>query len=124
MTQARTAGTSPRDLSQLEAEAAKVLDPEALAYILAGAGDTDTTRANAAAFRRWKIKRRRDREPVKVDLSTTILGTRMPAPVLFAPIGVQTLAHPEGDLATARAANELGLTYLHSTQGAYKMEDV
>ena len=48
----------------------------------------------------------------------------MPAPVLFAPVGVQTLAHPDGDLASARAADELGLTYIHSTQGAYKMEDV
>ena len=48
----------------------------------------------------------------------------MPAPVLFAPVGVQTLAHPDGDLASARAAAELGLTYVHSTQGAYKMEDV
>jgi L-lactate dehydrogenase (cytochrome) len=37
---------------------------------------------------------------------------------------VQTLAHPEGDLATARAAAELGLTYVHSTQGAYAMEEV
>jgi lactate 2-monooxygenase len=44
--------------------------------------------------------------------------------VLFAPIGVQKLAHPEGDLATARAAAELGLTYVHSTQGAYSMEEV
>ena len=114
----------PKDLSKLESKAAKVLEPESLAYILAGAGDTDTTRANAAAFRRWKIKRASTRAPAKVDLSTTILGTRMPAPVLFAPIGVQTLAHPDGDLATARAARELGLTYLHSTQGAYKMEDV
>ena len=48
----------------------------------------------------------------------------MPAPVLFAPVGVQTLAHPDGDLASARAAAELGLTYVHSTQGAYKMEEV
>ncbi len=124
VTPAKGASTIPRDLSKLEARAAKVLDPESLAYILAGAGDTDTTRANAAAFRRWKIKRRRGRKPAKVDLSTTILGTRMPAPVLFAPVGVQTLAHPKGDLATARAAAKLGLTYIHSTQGAYKMEDV
>jgi L-lactate dehydrogenase (cytochrome) len=123
---AHGAGASiiPDDLSDLEAKAAEVLDPEALAYILAGAGNTDTTRANAAAFRRWRIKRRSGRRPERVDLSTTILGTRMPAPVLFAPIGVQTLAHPEGDLATARAAAELGLTYMHSTQGAYDMEDV
>ena len=124
MTQATAAATIPDDLSKLEGQAAKVLSPEALAYILAGAGDADSTRANAAAFRRWRIKRRRGRRPAKADLSTTILGTRMPAPVLFAPVGVQTLAHPDGDLASARAANELGLTYVHSTQGAYKMEDV
>src|SRR5687768_6246798 len=124
MTRAAAAATVPRDLSRLEAEAARVLSPEALAYILAGAGDTDTTRANAAAFRRWRIKRRRRRRPARVDLSTSILGTRMPAPVLFAPIGVQTLAHPDGELATAPAAAELGLTYMHSTQAAHKMEDV
>ena len=124
MTRAAAAATVPRDLSRLEAEAAKVLSPEALAYILAGAGDTDTTRANAAAFRRWRIKRRRRRQPAKVDLSASILGTRMPAPVLFAPIGVQTLAHPDGELATAPAAAELGLTYVHSTQASHKMEDV
>jgi L-lactate dehydrogenase (cytochrome) len=114
----------PDDLSDLEGRAAEVLDPEALAYILAGAGDRDTTRANAAAFRRWRIKSRRGHRPAKVDLSTTILGTRMPAPVLFAPVGVQTLAHPRGELLTARAAAALGLTYVHSTQASYKMEDV
>src|SRR5918996_692469 len=130
MSQAGDAATIPRDLSKLEEEAAKVLSPEALAYILAGAGDRDTTRANAAAFRRWRIKRRKARKrrkrrrPAKVDLSTTILGTRMPAPVLFGPVGVQTLAHPDAELATARAAAELGLTYVHSTQASYPMEEV
>src|SRR5688572_8221551 len=124
MTRAMAAGTIPDDLSQLEAQAAKVLDPEALAYILAGAGDQDTMRANARAFERWKIKRPKGRKPAQVDLSTTVLGTRMPAPVLFAPIGVQKLAHPDGDLASARAAAELELTYIHSTQGAYSIEDV
>lgn len=114
----------PGDLSQLDARAAENLSPEALGYIRAGAGDRDTTRANAAAFRRWRIKRRAGRKPANVDLSTKILGTRMPAPVLFAPVGVQTLAHPDGDLASARAAAQLGLTYMHSTQGAYNMEDV
>ncbi|CAB4948561.1 unannotated protein [freshwater metagenome] len=119
-----TTATIPKDLSKLEAQAARRLRPEALAYILAGAGDASTTRANAAAFGRWRTKRRRTRKPRRVDLTTTVLGTRMPAPVLFAPVGVQTLAHPEGDLATARAATDLGLTYVHSTQGAFSMEDV
>ena len=47
MTQATAAATIPDDLSKLEAQAAKVLSPEALAYILAGAGDADSTRAPA-----------------------------------------------------------------------------
>ena len=51
MPQASAAARVPDDLSRLEEEAAKVLSPEALAYILAGAGSADTTRANAAAFR-------------------------------------------------------------------------
>ena len=116
-------GKIPKDLSKLEDRAAQVLEPEPLAYILAGAGDRDTTRENARAFRRWRIRPRRARRR-PADLSATVLGTRMPAPVLFAPIGVQKLAHPEGDLASARAAAELGLTYVHSTQGAYSMEEV
>ena len=50
------------------------------------------------------------------DLSCTVLGTPMPAPLLVAPMGVQTLAHPDGELATVRAAAALGVPYVHSTQ--------
>ncbi len=114
----------PKDLSQLEERAARVLHPDSLAYILAGAGDNATARANAKAFRQWRIKRRKARNHAARDLSTTVLGTRMPAPVLFAPIGVQKLAHADGELASARAAADLNLTYIHSTQGAYSMEEV
>ena len=112
------------DLSQLEAQASAVLDPEALGYIVASAGDSATARANVKAFDRWRIVRRKPLGQAKPDLSTTLLGTRMPAPVLFGPVGVQVLAHPEGELATARAAAELGLTYVHSTQGSHSMEEV
>ena len=69
----------PKDLSKLERQAAQVLAPEPLAYILAGAGDAQTTRANAQAFRQWHIKRRKTRNRPKRDLSTTVLGTRTPA---------------------------------------------
>ncbi len=101
-----------------------MLSPEALGYIVASAGDSATARANVKAFDRWRIVRRGPRGKPKPDLSTTVLGTRMPAPVLFGPVGVQVLAHPEGELATARAAAELGLTYIHSTQGSLSMEEV
>jgi lactate 2-monooxygenase len=116
------------DLSKLEAQAQNALAPEAWAYIVASAGDGATARANAEAFANWRIVRRgvvgKSGKRVRPDLSTSILGTRMPAPVLFAPVGVQTLAHPDGELATARAAADMNLTYVHSTQGAYSMEEV
>jgi isopentenyl diphosphate isomerase/L-lactate dehydrogenase-like FMN-dependent dehydrogenase len=58
------------------------------------------------------------------DLSCSVLGTEMPAPVMFAPVGVQTLGHPDGELASAAAAAALGLTYVHSTQAAHSFEQV
>jgi isopentenyl diphosphate isomerase/L-lactate dehydrogenase-like FMN-dependent dehydrogenase len=58
------------------------------------------------------------------DLSTELLGTPMPAPVLLAPIGVQTLLHPDGELASARAAAALGLPLITSTASATALEQI
>jgi L-lactate dehydrogenase (cytochrome) len=58
------------------------------------------------------------------DLSTTVLGTPMPAPVLLAPVGVQTIVHPDGELASARAATATGLVFVHSTAAAHSIEQV
>jgi len=120
-------GTTPgltTNLARLEDRAREVLSPEAMGYIVPSAGDGATTRANREAFDRWRIVPRMLRGAVERDLSCTVLGTEMAAPVLFAPIGVQTLAHPEGELATARAATELGLTYVHSTAASHDFEQV
>ena len=45
----------------------------------------------------------------------TVLGTELPAPVALAPIGVQTIVHPDGELAVARAAAAVGLPMAVST---------
>jgi isopentenyl diphosphate isomerase/L-lactate dehydrogenase-like FMN-dependent dehydrogenase len=58
------------------------------------------------------------------DLSLELLGTPMPAPILLAPIGVQTLLHDEGELATARAAAEIALPLITSTASATPLEQV
>ena len=114
----------PDDLSKLEARATAVLEADSLAYIRAGAGDRSTGRANTAAFRQWRIKPRKRGKRPSADLSTTVLGTRMPAPVLFAPVGVQKLARSRAELDSARAAAALDLTYIHSTQASYSIEEV
>ena len=112
------------NLVQLEAQAREVLPPESMGYIVPSAGDGATARANREAFDRWRLVPRMMRGATDRDLSCTVLGTSLPAPVLVAPIGVQTLAHPEGELATARAAAALGIPYIHSTAASHSFEQV
>jgi len=114
----------PTSWEELERRAAEALDPEPRGYVWGGAGTGDTMRANLEAFRRWRIVPRMLRDVSERDLSTSVLNTEMPAPVLLAPIGVQTIVHPEGELATARAAAEIGLPFVASTASANSMEDV
>jgi L-lactate dehydrogenase (cytochrome) len=117
--------TLPMAWSELEERARESLDERAIAYIFGGAGSEDTMRANLEAFRRWRIVPRVLRKDLSVrDLSVELLGTRMPAPVLLAPIGVQTLLHEDGELATARAAAAIGLPLITSTASATALEEI
>ena len=119
-----TAPALPTNLAQIEQHARQVLSPEAMGYIVPSAGDGATARANREAFSRWRIVPRMMRGERERDLSTTVLGTPMPAPVLLAPVGVQSLAHPDGELASARAAAALGLPFVHSTAASRSFEEV
>ena len=117
--------TLPIAWGELEERARESLDDRAIAYIFGGAGSEDTMRANLEAFRRWRIVPRVLRRDLSVrDLSVDLLGTRVPAPVLLAPIGVQTLLHEEGELASARAAAAVGLPLITSTASATPLEEV
>ncbi len=115
----------PMAWAELEERARESLDDRAIAYIFGGAGSEDTMRVNLEAFRRWRIVPRVLRQDLSArDLSIELLGTRMPAPVLLAPIGVQTLLHEEGELASARAAAAVGLTLITSTASATPLEEI
>ena len=113
----------PTGLLQLEERAAEVLTPEALGYITPSAGSGATARANRAAFDRWRIVPRMFRGSAERDLSASVLGDALPAPLALAPIGVQTLAHPDGELASARAAAAVGVPYIHSTAASHSIEE-
>jgi len=117
--------TLPMAWVELEERARESLDDRAVAYIFGGAGSEDTMRANLEAFRRWRIVPRVLRQDLSVrDLSIELLGTSMPAPVMLAPIGVQTLLHEDGELATARAAAAVGLPLVTSTASATPLEEI
>ena len=110
--------------ADLERAAESAMEPRAASYVYAGAGSGDTMRANLEAFRRWRIVPRMLRDVSEVTLSTTILGTPAAAPVLLAPIGVQTIVHPDGELASARAAAALGVPFVASSASAHTLEEI
>jgi len=60
----------------------------------------------------------------KIDASTTILGKPAPLPLIIAPTGFPRIAHPEGELATARAAARHGIPFSLSTMGTRSIEEV
>jgi lactate 2-monooxygenase len=112
----------PAGFERLEARAREAMSAEAWAYAAGGAGTESTVRENRAAFERWRIVPRVLRDVAQRDLSVEILGRRLPVPVLLAPIGVLELAHPEADLAVARAAAALGVPMIFSSQASIEME--
>src|SRR5439155_24759937 len=105
----------PTAWDELERTAAAALAPEPRGYVWGGAGTGDTMRANLDAFRRWRLVPRMRRDISSRSLATSVLGTELPAPVLLAPVGVQTIVHPDGDLASARGAAERGIPVVASS---------
>jgi lactate 2-monooxygenase len=114
----------PVAVAELEERAVAAMDPKAASYVGAGAGSEETMLANREAFRRRRIVPRMLRDVAERDLSTTVLGTAMPAPLLLAPIGVQTVVHEDGELATARAAAALGVPMIASTASHHPLEEI
>jgi lactate 2-monooxygenase len=109
---------------ELEEQAREKLTPGAYGYVAGGAGSEDTMRANLEAFRKWRIVPRMLRDIAVRDLSTTLFDTTTLAPVLLAPIGVQSIVHPDAEVAVARAASSLGVPIVLSTASSKSMEEV
>jgi isopentenyl diphosphate isomerase/L-lactate dehydrogenase-like FMN-dependent dehydrogenase len=116
--------TLPTDLTRLEALAREKLDDGPYGYVAGGAGTGATMRANRDAFDSWRIVPRMLRGTTRRTLSRTVLGTGLPAPVLLAPVGVLSIVHPDGELAVARAAAELGVPMVLSTASSHTIEEV
>ena len=121
------AGELPRlpvSTEGLQERAREVLSAEAYGYVAGGAGAERTMHANIEAFERRKIVPRMLRDVSARELSTTVLGTPMAAPVMLAPVGVQSIIHAEAELASARAAGALGVPFIFSTAASRSIEQV
>lgn len=114
----------PVDWHRLEEKARKQMSPEAFAYIAGGAGLESTIASNRAAFDHYKIVPRMLRNVSERDSSIELFGHKIPAPLLFSPVGVLEMVHPEADLAVGRAAAKERLPFIFSNQASKPMEEV
>ena len=114
----------PVAYEELKREAEATLDEEAYAYVAGGAGSEETKRENRRAIDHWQLVPRMLRDVAERDLSVELFGMALPVPFLLAPIGVQSILHEEGELATARAAADLDVPFVLSTASSETLEDV
>ncbi|EOD69265.1 alpha-hydroxy acid oxidase [Amycolatopsis vancoresmycina] len=113
-----------RTIAEFEAAARERLDPAHYDYFAGGAQDEITLRENETAFQRLRLLPRVLRGGDKRDLSLTLLGAPSSMPILVAPTAFHRLAHPDGELATARAAARAGTIMIVSMAATTAIEDI
>lgn len=116
--------TVPLAIEEVERCAQENMTPQAYDYVVGGAGSESTMRANLRAFERWQLVPRMLRDVSERNLGVGLFGERLAAPVLLAPVGVQAIIHPEGEMASARAAAEAEIPFVLSTAGSRSIEQI
>ncbi len=111
-------------IDDYEARARELLSREAYDYYAGGAGDEWTLRENRTAFERFALRPRVLVDVSTIDTSTSALGERISVPILVAPTALHRMAHPEGEVETARGARRFGTVMTLSTLASSTIEDV
>ncbi len=111
-------------LRDYERAARAVLPKMAYDYFRSGADAEHATKRNERAFEKYVIWYKVLVDVAERDVSTQVLGFDVSTPVLIAPTAYHQLAHPDGELATARAAAEIGTIYTVSTLATQTLEHV
>jgi lactate 2-monooxygenase len=113
----------PVSMDKLQAAAQGAMTPEGYAYVAGGAGREEAMRGNREAFERWRIVPRVLRDVSTRETAVDVLGTQLASPFVLCPIGVLEMAHPDADVAVARAAATEGIPFVFSNQASRPMEE-
>jgi 4-hydroxymandelate oxidase len=111
-------------LASLESTAEATLTREAWAYVQTGAAEEDALRANRVAFRRRTLRPRVLADITSIDTTTSLLGERVPAPFYVSPVARHGVFHPDGEVATARAAAADGVLGVYATLSTRSLEEI
>jgi 4-hydroxymandelate oxidase len=114
----------PLDTTALEAAARECLERGVYDYIAGGADAEGTVADNLAAWSRLRLRPHVLRDVAEVSTATTLVGSRVPTPLLVAPMAYHRMCHPDGEAASAAGAAAAGALYVLSTQATMSVEDV
>lgn len=120
----KAAMPEPADLFDYARLAPAHLTEMAWDYISGGAADELTLRWNREGYDRLRLRPRVLVDVSKLDPRVTLLGRELAFPILLAPAAYHKLAHPEGELATAKGAEAAGAILVVSTSATTRLEDV
>ncbi len=112
------------DVFDFEKLAKFKLPPAHYGYLATGVNDDLTIQANRDAIAKVKLKMRRLIDPTQVDMSTSLFGNKWSSPIVLSPVSSHKAFHPEGELATARAAKAKDHLQMLSTVTTTSVEEV
>jgi 4-hydroxymandelate oxidase len=112
------------NLSDVEEAARAVLPAASYDYIAGGAGDEVSLARPRAIFDRIRLRPRVLVDVSGCDTGTTLLGHRVPAPILVAPSGDHGIAHADAERATARGAAAAGTIMIASCGSTLALEEI
>lgn len=112
------------NISEFEIAAKEKLTQMAYDYYRSGANDEITLKENCDAYKKIFLKYRVLVDVSIRDLSTKVLGQKISMPVMIAPTAFHKMAHPEGEVAVAKAAGRSGTIIILSTLSNSDVEAV
>ncbi len=112
------------NIDDLRAAARRRMPRGCFDYIDGAAEDETTQRRNCRVFDTLQFRPRVLADVGEVDTRTTLLGRELPFPLVLAPVGFTRVAHSQGELAVARAAERVGIPYSLSTLSTRSIEEV
>jgi 4-hydroxymandelate oxidase len=107
-----------------EALARQALPPAHWGYMASGVDDNATLNANIRAYSHIELRPRRLVDVTKIDSSIELFGMKYDSPIFLCPVGGHRMFHPDGELATARAAKAKNTLQILSTQTSIAVEEV
>ena len=110
--------------SDFEAHAREVMPRQSYDYVAAGGESEWTLSENERAYKRWVFRKNVLVDVSSIDTLGELLGQKLNTPLLISPTSAHKLAHPDGELATARVVRDAGSLMILSTLASESIESV